>query len=337
MPGHGTRSLGSRTASDLLTGPAVPAPMLAVAGRAPDTPEWAIEMKWDGVRAIVVCHAGSCRLYSRNRREITGSYPELVAALTSGAGHRDLVLDGEIIAQTPAGVPSFALLQRRMHVARPGGQLVRAVPVQLFLFDVLAEDGETVTGTPYLRRRERLQDLGFTTTPVQTPPYWLDVAAEQVVAAARDNQLEGIVSKRIDSPYRPGRRSPDWIKTPFRRTTEAIVAGWTSGSGTMTATFGSLILGAHDPDGNLIHIGNVGTGFTFADRRFLRARLDGLARREPLFPLTPGRGRPGTPHWAEPVLVGDIEYREYTGEGLRHPSWRGLRPDKTPDEVHMPE
>lgn len=337
MRSRRARSRGSRTASDLLTGPAVPAPMLAVAGRAPDTPEWAIEMKWDGVRAIVVCHAGGCRLYSRNRREITDSYPELVAALTAGAGHRDLVLDGEIIAQTPAGVPSFALLQRRMHVARPGGSLVRAVPVQLFLFDVLADTGETVTGAPYLRRRERLQDLGFTTTPVQTPPYWLDIAAEQVMAAARDNQLEGIVSKRIDSPYRPGRRSPDWIKTPFRRTTEAIVAGWTSGSGTMTATFGSLILGAHDPDGNLVHIGNVGTGFAFADRRSLRARLDDLGRRDPLFPLTPGRGRPGTPHWVEPVLVGDIEYREYTGEGLRHPSWRGLRSDKTPDEVHLPE
>src|SRR5690606_1136201 len=139
-----------------LTGSAVPAPMLAVAGQAPDTPEWAVEMKWDGVRAIVICRDRTCRLYSRNRREITGSYPELTAALTAGAGNRELVLDGEIIAQTPAGAPSFALLQRRMHVARPGGALVREVPVQLFLVDVLVDGGETVTGEPYLRRRERL-------------------------------------------------------------------------------------------------------------------------------------------------------------------------------------
>src|SRR5690606_4037234 len=245
-----------------LPGPAVPAPRLAVAGQAPDTPEWAVEMKWDGVRAIVIGRDRTCRLYSRNRREITGSYPELTAALTAGAGNRELVLDGEIIAQTPAGAPSFALLQRRMHVARPGGALVREVPVQLFLFDVLVDGGETVTGEPYLRRRERLERLGFATAPVLTPPYWVDVDAEQMMAAAQDNHLEGIVSKRTDSVYRPGRRSPDWIKTPFRRTTEAVVAGWTSGSRSVSGSFGSLILGAHDPAGNLVHIGNVGTGFT---------------------------------------------------------------------------
>lgn len=311
--------------------------MLAVAGVAPDTPQWAMEMKWDGVRAIVVCRNRICRLYSRNRREITGSYPELAAALTAGAGNRELILDGEIIAQTPAGAPSFALLQRRMHVARPGSALVRAVPVQLFLFDMLVDQAETVTGEPYLRRRERLQQLGLTTAPVQTPPYWVDIDAEQMMAAARDNHLEGIVSKRLDSVYRPGRRSPDWVKTPFRRTTEAIIAGWTSGSGSVSGSFGSLILGAYNREGALVHIGNVGTGFTFADRRSLRARLDELSRADPLFPLTSTRGRPGIPHWVEPVLVGDVEYREYTGEGLRHPSWRGLRLDKSREEVVVPE
>lgn len=311
--------------------------MLAVAGQAPDSPEWAVEMKWDGVRAIVVCRQGTCRLYSRNRREITDSYPELVAALSTGAGDRELILDGEIIAQTAAGTPSFALLQRRMHVARPDRALLRAVPVQLFCFDVLVDDGVTVTGEPYLRRRERLDRLGFRTAPVQTPPHWVGISAEQMMAAARDNHLEGIVSKRIESVYRPGRRSPDWIKTPFRRTTEAVIAGWTSGSGSVAGSFGSLILGAHDRTGTLVHIGNVGTGFTFADRRSLRARLDELSRSDPVFPLAPTRGRPGTPHWVEPVLVGEVEYREYTGEGLRHPSWRGLRADKSCEEVVVPE
>lgn len=328
---------GHASEGHLLSGSAVPAPMLAVAGPAPDSPEWAVEMKWDGVRTIAICRNRTCRLYSRNRREITSSYPELVAALATGAGARDLVLDGEIIAQTPAGTPSFTLLQRRMHVARPGGALMRAVPVQLFLFDVLVDNGETVTGEPYLERRQRLQRLGFTTAPVQTPPHWVEVDAEQVMAAARDNHLEGIVSKRTDSVYRPGGRSPDWVKTPFRRTTEAIVAGWTSGSGSVSGSFGSLILGAHDREGSLVHIGNVGTGFTFADRRSLRTRLDALSRTEPLFPLTSTRGRPGTPHWVEPVLVGDVEYREYTGDGLRHPSWRGLRADKSCEEVLVPE
>ncbi|MFI9535952.1 non-homologous end-joining DNA ligase [Nocardia fusca] len=313
--------------------------MLATSGRPPDTPDWAVEMKWDGVRAIVICSGADCRLYSRNRREITGSYPDLVTALTGHLGGRDLMLDGEIIAQTPAGAPSFRLLQRRMHVARPGRALIGAVPVQLFLFDILTDAGADVTGLTYLDRRDRLQALALDTAPVQTPPYWVGAPADRLLTAARDNGLEGIISKRLDSTYHPGRRSRSWIKTPIRKTTEAIVAGWTAGTGSAGATFGSLILAAHDADadGRLVHIGNVGTGFTTAARRALRARLDEIPRSEALFPLTPGRfGRPGTPHWVDPVLVGDIEYREYTGEGLRHPSWRGLRNDRTPDEVGMP-
>ncbi len=229
---------------------AVPAPMLAVAGRPPDDADWAVEMKWDGVRAIVVCRGGECRLYSRNQRDITGSYPELAGALGAVAGGRELVLDGEIIAQTATGAPSFALLQRRMHVVRPTKQLIAAVPVQLHLFDILADGGDSLTGLPYLRRRDRLQELDFTEAPVRTPPHWLDVDAEHLMAAARDNHLEGIVSKRIDSTYQPGRRSPAWIKTPLRKNTEAIVTGWTTGNGAMAPTFGSLILGANDPIGN---------------------------------------------------------------------------------------
>ncbi|MGW1737373.1 ATP dependent DNA ligase [Nocardia sp. NPDC001965] len=128
------------------------------------------------------------------------------------------------------------------------------------------------------------------------------------------------------------------MKTPLRKTTEAIVAGWTAGTGSVNTSFGSLILTGHDPAGQLVHIGNVGTGFTMSGRRALRARLDEIARTEALFVLSPGRfGRPGVPRWVDPVLVGDIEYREYTGEGLRHPSWRGLRTDKDPAEVGIPE
>ncbi|MFI5719392.1 non-homologous end-joining DNA ligase [Nocardia sp. NPDC051750] len=310
--------------------------MLAVAGRPPDDPEWAVEMKWDGVRAIIVCSGGVCRLYSRNQREITDSYPELATALTTHAENRELVLDGEIIAQTPDGAPSFARLQRRMHVARPSRALIADVPVQLFLFDVLTDTGADVTGLPYPDRRDRLQELDFTTSPVQTPPYWLGVGAEQLIDAARDNHLEGIVSKRLDSPYLPGRRSRDWIKTPLRKTTEAIVAGWTSGTGAMHPTFGSLVLAGHDDTGQLVHLGNVGTGFTQAGRRALRARLGEIAREDPLFTLAAARGRPTVVHWVDPVLVADIEYREYTGDGLRHPSWRGLRNDKTADEVGIP-
>ncbi|NEW42503.1 non-homologous end-joining DNA ligase [Nocardia cyriacigeorgica] len=312
--------------------------MLAVAGRPPDHAGWAIEMKWDGVRAIVICETGGCRFYSRNRREITGSYPELAATLTELADGRELILDGEIIAQTPDGAPSFGLLQRRMHVVRPSKQLIAAVPVQLFLFDILTDSGDSLTALPYLERRDRLRALEFTAAPVQTPPHWIGVDPEQLMTAARDNHLEGIVSKRVDSTYQPGRRSPAWIKTPLRKTTEAIVVGWTTGNGAMSTTFGSLILAAHDHGRKLVYIGNVGTGFTAAARRSLRAQLDEIARPDSVLTETPGRGRAGigVAHWVDPVLVGDIEYREYTGDGLRHPSWRGLRNDKTPAEITLP-
>lgn len=283
---------------------------------------------------MVVCAGGDCHLYSRNRRDITATYPDLVGAVAELAGDRELILDGEIVAQTPEGAPSFALLQHRMHVARPSRQLLAAVPVRLFLFDLLGSDGETRTDEPYLQRRDRLAALGFASGKVQTPPYWLGVGAEQLLRAARETRLEGIVSKQIDSRYRPGRRSPEWIKTPLRDTTEAVVAGWTTGNGGLRATFGSLVLAAHDPQGRLVHIGNVGTGFTAADRRALRTRLDTIARTGS--PLARTLPRTGTTHWVDPVLVGDIEFREFTGDGLRHPSWRGLRTDKSPQEVTVP-
>ncbi|MFQ6330012.1 hypothetical protein ACLMAL_28275 [Nocardia sp. CWNU-33] len=128
-----------------------------------------------------------------------------------------------------------------------------------------------------------------------------------------------------------------WIKTPIRKTTKAIVIGWTPGTGMMAPTFGSLVLAAHDKDGLLTYIGSVGTGFSMATRRSLRARLDELAAAAMPFDATVGgRGREGGVHWVRPELVGDIEFREFTGEGLRHPSWRGPRSDKDQAEVTLP-
>lgn len=310
--------------------------MLAVAGSPPDNPDYAVEMKFDGLRAICICRNQHCRIYSRTRREITGSFPEIAAALTDRARGRDLVLDGEIVTQGLDGAPSFGLLQRRMHVMRPSRALLAAVPAQLFLFDVLTDDTGDVTGLSYLARRDRLQALEYTSAPIQTPPHWLGIEADRLIDAARENGLEGIVSKRISSRYTPGRRSPHWIKTPIRRRTDAIVAGWTTGTGASADTFGGLVLAAHRPDGRLVHIGNVGTGFTMATRRALRGQLDEIASPEPVFALMPARGRIGAVHFVEPRLVGSVEYREYSGGALRHPSWKGLRTDVAPENVEIP-
>ena len=309
-------------------------PMLAVSGQPPDAASWGIEMKWDGVRTIVVCDSGVCLLYSRNQRNITGSYPELAAAIAAVSGGRDLVLDGEVIVQSAGGAPSFGLLQRRMNVVRPSTELIRAVPVQLYVFDVLAIGRHSTMVLPYLDRRARLEDLGLDGPLVVTPPFWRGVPADRMLAVAAEHRLEGIVSKRLDAAYHPGRRSPVWIKTPLRKTTEVVVAGWTPGAGMMSATFGSLVLGSHDEQGRLVYIGNVGTGFTLSARRSLRRLLDELAS-----PASPFDVEPvdlGNVRWVTAQLVGEVDYREYTGAGLRHPSWRGLRPDKEPSEVSLP-
>ncbi len=314
----------------------VPAPMLAVAGDPPDNPNWALEMKYDGARAVIVCRDGRCRIYSRNQREITG-FPEVVDALTARVGARHLVLDGELIAPDLDGAPSFGLLQRRLHVPRPSRALLAAVPAQLFLFDILTDAGQDLTGLPYLARRDRLQAWEFTSAPVQTPPYWLDIAADRVLAVSAANHLEGIVSKRINSAYLPGRRSRSWVKTVLRKQADALVYGHTAGSGAMTGTFGALALSAYDTAGLLVHIGSVGTGFTMAARRALRARLDELARPDAPLSLEPARGRiGGAVRFVEPRIVVSVEYREFRRGALRHPSFRGVRTDIAPEAVQIP-
>ncbi|WP_067689009.1 non-homologous end-joining DNA ligase [Nocardia jejuensis] len=309
--------------------------MLATGGPPPDGPEWAVEMKWDGIRIIAVCDAGDCALYTRNGNSVGRSYPELVTALKRLSGTDFLMLDGEIVAQDPDGAPSFGRLQRRMHVTRPGEQLMAEVPVRLFAFDLLAVGDTALTGEPYLERRRRLADLDFA-DPLSAPPHWIGTDAAQLLNVAREHRLEGIVSKRIDSVYLPGRRSPAWIKTPLRRNTEVVVAGWTPGAGAFGPTFGSLILGAHDESGRLVFIGLAGTGFTQAARRIIRATLDEIETPASPFDPIPPESAPAGWRWVAPILVGDVEYREFAGERLRMPSWKGLRTDKTPAMVEMP-
>lgn len=314
----------------------VPAPMLAVGGAPPGGPEWAVEMKWDGVRVIAACEGGQCSLYSRNANDVSANYPEIVAGLKALAGKETLILDGEIVAQDPDGAPSFGRLQRRMHVARPGEQLIAEVPVRMFAFDVLAIGTRELLGEPYAERRAALAELPFE-TPLSAPPHWTGVDAGELLKVAGEHRLEGIVSKRLDSVYLPGRRSGWWVKTPLRHRTEVVVAGWTPGAGGFATTFGSLVLGAHDASGRFVFIGLAGTGFTHAARRVIRTALDKIAIPACPFAQPPPEARAGGWHWVEPILVGDVEYREYSGARLRMPSWKGLRTDKTPDQVKEPD
>ncbi|MGW0359243.1 ATP-dependent DNA ligase [Nocardia nova] len=315
----------------------VPAPMLATAGRPPENSDlWGIEMKWDGMRAIGLVDGEQVGLFSRNGREVTASFPELAAALADTAVGRRFVVDGEVVApDLQSGVPSFGRLQHRMHIARPPAGLIASVPVQLFVFDVLSIGDADLTGRPYTVRRELLVALELTSTLVRVPPYWTDVAPAQMLDTAAEHGLEGIVSKRLDSIYRPGQRSRSWIKTALRRSADVVVAGWIPGSRPRSGVFGSLILGAHTPAGDLVYVGNVGTGFSVPQRRALQARLDEITRQASPFAVAPRFG-PVPAYWVEPGLVATVFYREFATT-LRHPSWAGLRADHDPRDVGLPD
>jgi bifunctional non-homologous end joining protein LigD len=308
------------------------APMLATLGDLPAGPGWGFEFKWDGVRAITYLDADGVRVVSRNHRDVTASYSELSELGLLLAG-RDVVVDGEIVALDPAGRPSFAQLQRRMHVVAPTGSLLAAVPVAYYVFDLLRLDGRSTLELPYRQRRELLDGLPLDGAAILRPTHFVGVPGAEVMTAARQRGLEGVVAKRLTSGYRPGRRSPDWIKTPINHTQEVVVIGYKPGQGRRAGTIGSLVLAVHDPAGQLVFAGGVGTGFTQAMLTQLQHQLAPWRR-----PTAPVAGIPREHargvQWVEPLYVGEVAYRSWTPEGhLRHPSWRGLRPDRSPDEA----
>jgi bifunctional non-homologous end joining protein LigD len=310
-------------------------PMLATLGPLPTGDGWAYELKWDGVRAVAYLERGRLRLLSRNDRDVSASYPEL-AVLAERSPRRRLVLDGEIVALDPRGVPSFSLLQQRMHVRAPTPALVARVPARLYLFDVVF-DGTSTIDRPYTSRRGLLDALRLGDGVVEVPPYWTGQDGRDLPVTAAGLGLEGVIAKRLTSAYEPGRRSRAWIKAPINVTQEVVIAGWRPGEGRRAGMIGSLLLGAYDEVGRLAYIGQVGTGFTAGMLRDLRERLRPLARRGSPFaePVPRDHARGAT--WVEPRLVGEVTYRTLTPDGrLRHPSWRGLRPDKEPGQVLRP-
>ena len=286
------------------------------------------ELKWDGVRAVAYVEGGEVRLASRGDRDMTASYPELSALAGMVAG--PVILDGEIVALRD-GRPDFGLLQSRMHVQRPSAPLCASAPVLYYVFDVLYRDGRSLLREPYTARRAALDEIGLDRGPVRTPPWWCGGGAD-VRAAGISLGLEGVVGKPLDSRYLPGRRGP-WIKVKNVRHQEVILAGWTPGAGRRTDMIGSLVLGVHDDHG-LRYVGNVGTGFTEAALADLAATLRPLGRATNPFDTTVPAAVERTARWVDPDLVGEVAYAEWTGDGhLRHPSWRGLRPDLHPEQV----
>ena len=309
--------------------------MLAVPGALPrDDASWAFEMKWDGVRALAYIDGGQVRLASRTGRDITVAYPEL-AALGAAAG-RPLLLDGEVVAFED-GRPSFAQLQQRMHVtsAAAAARLSGRIPVSYLIFDVLHAAGRSLLDVPYAQRRQLLEDLdlGSGGGSWQVPPSFTGHTGADILAVSRDHGLEGVVAKRLGSPYQPGRRSPDWrkIKNVYRQ--EFVVGGWRRGEGGRTGQIGSLLLGVQGP-GGLTYTGHVGTGFTEQTLLLLGARLAPLRQPASPFATELPREHARGAVWVRPLLVIDVAFATWTPEGrLRAASYQGLRDDKDPAEV----
>jgi bifunctional non-homologous end joining protein LigD len=316
--------------------------MLASPGVLPDAAEdahWGYETKWDGARLLAFVEDGRVRLRSRNDLDVTVSYPEL-AGLAGALGGSRAVLDGEVVAFGTDGRPSFARLQRRMHVgqAREALRLSGSDPIRFLAFDVLHLDGRATIGLPYRERRELLAGLALDGPSWQCPPYFAGNGA-LVLRASQELGLEGVVAKRLASSYRPGRRSPDWRKIKNIRMQEVVILGWQPGNGRRAGTIGSLLVGVPGPAGGsgaLRYAGKVGTGFTQAALGALLRQLGPLARRSPALAAPPPRAEAPDAQWVEPVLVGEVGFGEWTPDGrLRHPVWRGLRPDKSVADVRI--
>ena len=298
-------------------------------------PAW-VEMKWDGIRAVGVWDGHRLRLFARSGNEVTHRYPELTA-VDAGLGDEPAVLDGELVALEPDGRPSFPLLQTRMNLERAGDitREARRTPVRYYLFDILAHDGDDLAGLPLRERRDVLEAVAAASVDaIAVPPVFDDVDA--ALDTSVQLRLEGIVVKDPNSRYLRGGRSESWLKVKITRTQEVVIAGIRPGKGGRSNTFGSLLLGIPDDEG-LRYAGRVGSGFSDSTLATLMKKLQPLRTdANPLVGVPPLDARDAL--WVRPELVGEVEYGEFTPGGiLRHPRWRGLRPDKSPDEVRREE
>jgi bifunctional non-homologous end joining protein LigD len=310
-------------------------PMLATLGPLPTDGEWGYEFKWDGLRALAYVD-GDLRLVTRNKVDVLHTYPELDALRTVLAGRR-VVLDGEIVALGRTGLPSFAALQQRMRTSVPTAAALRATPVRFYLFDLLYLDGTDLTPLPYVERRDALQRLDITGDPVDTPPYWTGDAGPALLDAAKELGLEGVIAKRLASPYQPGRRSPAWIKVPLTNTAEVVVAGYKPGGRRRTTTIASLLVGMYDGSDRLVYVGQVSTGFTEDALRDLEERLEGLRSAGSPFDGPVPREHARQAVWVRPALVADVTFRAWAPDcRLRLPAWKGLRPDRDAEDVRLP-
>lgn len=303
--------------------------MLAKVGtHVPPGDEWRHEVKWDGVRALATIDDHGVRLASRNGNRITTAWPEL---LHPPSGLRDTVIDGEIIALNDRGLPDFRVLADRMHVRKAAtvARLAEQVPATYMVFDLLRLAGEDLCAQPLEERRRRLLDVDLAGSGWQVPQQYAD--GTMLLEATRSQGLEGIVSKRIDSTYRPGQRSQHWLKFAHRHRASFVIGGWRPQTGS-SDRLAAVLVGEVTSDG-LRYRGRVGSGIGARQSRVLTETLAGLVRRDsPFADQVPRADAAGTT-WVEPVVVVDVDTHGLGYERLRQPSYQGIRTDLTADDL----
>jgi bifunctional non-homologous end joining protein LigD len=305
-------------------------PMLARPGELPrDEGRWGFEVKWDGIRTVAFLDHGHITLQGRNFTDFTPRYPE-VRELARQLGARRLILDGEVVAFDTEGRPSFERLQSRMHLASDSAvrRRVKDTPVTYVIFDLLYLDGHSTLALGYQQRRELLEALELEGPAWRAPAYHRGEGSA-LLAATRELGIEGVVAKRLDSTYEPGRRSSGWLKVKNILEQDVVIGGWTPGEGGRSSTLGALAVGVVD-GGKLAYAGKVGTGFTEKTLALVQRELEPLRRDSSPFE---GRQPPKGTVFVEPKLVARVELREWTRSGtMRAPSFKGLRDDVDPQD-----
>jgi bifunctional non-homologous end joining protein LigD len=304
-------------------------PMLAtLASELPTSDGWAFEVKWDGFRAIGRVSGGEATLTSRNGNDLTGRFANVAKELPKALKTPDAVLDGEVCALDEEGRSSFSAMQQ----GKPG------TPIVYYVFDLLEAEDTPLLDQPLAERRERLDELlDRRHRTIRLSETFDDGAA--LLEAAREQGLEGVIAKRVDSRYAEGKRTRDWLKVKTHGRQEFVVAGYTKGQGRRAGRFGSLVLAVRR-EGELVWVGNCGTGFTEDEIDRLLAKLRPLERRDPPFREAPKmpKIRKGDVVWVEPKLVAEVEFAQWTHDGhLRAPVYQGLREDKEPEDVRREE
>lgn len=288
--------------------------------------DWLLERKLDGERCVARNDGGDVRLESRTGKDLTGTYPEVGAAVAAQRA-RDLLLDGEVVAYDGEQT-SFSRLQHRLGVTKPSPEQMAAYPVVYCVFDLLEVDGKDLTDRPLLERRGRLARAIRPSAALRLTEAWRGDSQRRFAEACRSG-WEGLIAKRADAPYAPG-RSKEWLKLKCAWEQEFVIGGYTDPAGSRT-DFGALLVGYYE-EGRLRYAGKVGTGYTAATLRDLGARLRGLE--SPESPFVDARPIPRGTHWSRPELVAQIGFAEWTRDGrLRQPRFLGLRDDKRPAEV----